>query len=384
MSSVDLRTQPTEDRLIDGAIAGDAESFERLFRIHHAAAMRVAATFVRSDADAEDVVQESFVKAWRAMDRFDSDSPFSPWMRAIVANEARTHLRASRRRSDAIERVGRELARTEIPDPSADELILSGEARDEIDRAIGELGPAAQRVIRLRYELGLSESEMAARLEVPAGTVKSRLSRALGRLREHLLIVILVLIALTAVAVPPVRAAVERILGITGAEKIVRVPQLPEGTSPRPFDWGPVVDPGSIGAVNPFGADPPSFNGIEPVVRLRTDLDRPMLTLVYGDDTATIVSGIGPLILLKMVPRGVNVRRVRVPGGEGVWIPGGIGHALAAMDRRHGYVQGPKTRIESGVLALQGPDGRDYRIQTEEGLDHALELAQTLYSRQGD
>ncbi len=366
--------------MVEAAIGGDAEAFAGLFRIHHDTAMRVASSFVRGEADAEDVVQESFVKAWRAMDRFEVGAPFSPWMRAIVVNEARTHIRAGARRAEAVGRLERQAGRTTVPEASAEELLLAGEGRDEIDRAVRELSPRDQRVIRLRYGLGLSESEMSERLRVPPGTVKSRLSRALARLRDHLVIVILVLIALTAVAVPPVRAALERILGLTGAEKVIRVPELPDGLSPRPFDWGPAVDPAEIGPDDPFPSGPPSFRGIEPEARLRTDLGRPMLTLVYGEDTATIVGGVGPRVLAKLVPPDVDVRWVRVRGGEGLWIAGGAAHALATVDERGEYRPGPKTRIESGVLALEGPDGRDYRIQTEGGLRRALDLVRTLYT----
>lgn len=379
--NVDLRARPAEQRLIKGALAGSGEAFAALFRAHHAGAMRIAASFVRSTADAEDVVQEAFVKAWRAIDRFEPGSPFGPWLGAIVANEARTHLRAGSRRAAAHARLEEHLRRTAEPAPPVEAPLLAGEDRDRLDGALAELAPDDRRIIRMRYELGLGEAEMAAALEVPRGTVKSRLSRALARLRQHVVVVILVLAALTAAAVPPVRAAIGRLLGVTGAEKVVSVPRLPADLSPRPFEWGPVVDPGELGRLDPFRSGPPAFGGIEPQVRLRTDLARPMLTLVYGRDTATIVSGIGPLVLAKLIPRGARVRRVAVPGGRGLWIPGGTSHALAALDRRHGYLPGPKTRIDSGVLALEGPDGRDYRIQTDDGLRHALDLARALYSR---
>lgn len=382
--SVDLQADAVEGRLIEDALAGDGEAFADLFRIHYASAMRVAMSFVRSNADAEDVVQESFVKAWRAIDGFKPGSPFGPWLKAIVANEARSRIRADGRRASAHGRLEEHVRRTSDPVPSAEALFLRRDTRDGLDRALGELDPADERVVRLRYFLGLSESEMAVELAVPAGTVKSRLSRAMVRLREHVAILVVALLGLTmavAIAVPPVRAAIERILGITGAEKVISVPRLPEHLSSRPFDWGPVVDPEDIGDANPFGSGLPRFHGTEPEVRLRSDLGRPMLTLVYGDDTATIVEGAGPLILAKLVPVGIDVRPVRVEGGQGLWIPGGLSHALAVLDPESGYVQGPKTRIDAGVLALRAPDGRDYRIQTRGGLGHALELARTLYSR---
>ncbi|MBK5233899.1 MAG: RNA polymerase sigma factor [Thermoleophilia bacterium] len=379
--SVDLGANREEDHLTQRALAGSKDAFESLFRIHHASALRVARSFVRSVDDAEDIVQESFVKAWRAMDRFDAGSPFGPWLRTIVANEARSSIRASARRDAAGSRLKFQQGRTDAPELSVEDPLLAVEARDELDQAIGALSPMDQRVIRLRYELGLSESEMATELEVPSGTVKSRLSRALVKLKEHLVVVILLLVAMAAVAVPPVRAAIERAIGITGAEEVISVPRLPEHLSTRPFDWGPVVDPDEAGRLNPFGSDLPTFHGAQPELRLRRDLNRPLLTLIYGRDTATIVSGSGPLILAKLVPRGAEVRQVQIPGAAGLWIPGGLSHALVALDSHGNYVPGPKTRIDSGVLALVGPDGRDYRVQTKQGLKHALDLASTLYTR---
>ncbi len=374
--SVELGSQVSESRLTDEARAGSQEAFERLFRIHFTEATRVAGSFVDSTDEADEVVQVAFVKAWRAIGRFEPGAPFGPWIRTIVANEARSQIRSNARRVGAGQHLAREVDRIEAPEPSAEEIVLEREAREEIDQAIAVLRTDDQRVIRLRYELDLSESEMAARLEVPPGIVKSRLSRALMRLREHLVITILVVVVLGAAAVPQVRAAVGRLLGIAGAEKVISVPKLPDNLDQRPFDWGRPVNPDAVGGLYPFDGDPPSFDGAGPDLRLRSDLARPILTFVYGSDTVSVIGGKGPLVLAKLVPPGTEVRQVRSAVGTGLWLSG-TDHALARLDAR-GFVQGPRTRVDANVLALGGKDGRDYRIQTDRDLGHALDLARTV------
>lgn len=372
-----LGSHIAEDRLTDESRAGNPEAFERLFRDHYEEAMRIAGWYVVSNDEAEDIVQASFVKAWRGMDGFRSGAPFGPWIRAVVANEARSHLRARSRRASAEERLEQQVIRSASPEPSPEDIHLSCERRAEIDQAMGALRSGDRHVIRLRYEMGLSESEMAEKLEVPSGTVKSRLSRALARLREHMVILILVLIVVGVATVPPVRAAVERLLGIAGGEKVISVPELPERISPRPFAWGPVVNPGKAGVLNPFGEDLPVIDGAEPELRLRSDLNRSILTFIYGNDTISIMGGRGPLVLAKLLPPGSTAKPVQTTVGEGIWLSG-VSHALATLDPNGRFTYGPKTRIDANVLALSGSDGRDYRVQTEGNLEHAVELVETF------
>src|SRR4051812_7146843 len=126
--------------------------------------------------DAEEAAQDGFVKAWRALHRFREGEPLRPWLLTIVANEARNRRRAAGRREHLVLRAAAAL-------PPAGEAPVPD--RDGLAAAIGRLREEDRVVIGCRYLLDLSEAETAAALGVARGTVKSRLSRALGRLREE-------------------------------------------------------------------------------------------------------------------------------------------------------------------------------------------------------
>jgi len=163
----------------------DLESYDQLVREHQGIAFRTAYVITGSAADAEEVVQDAFVKAYRARGRFRSGAPFRPWLLAIVANEARNRRRASGRRA----RLTLQLAE-ERPSggaaPSPEVALLAREERAELLAAVDRLGEEQRAAIACRYFLGLSEKETAAVLGCRPGTVKSRLSRALARLEEEL------------------------------------------------------------------------------------------------------------------------------------------------------------------------------------------------------
>jgi RNA polymerase sigma-70 factor (ECF subfamily) len=138
-------------------------------------------------SDGEDVVQEAFVKAYGALDRFRDGAPFRPWLLRIVANETRNALRSSGRRT-AWERSAwrrtEPLLAADVDDPSS--AALSRERRSELVRALGSLSPRHREVLTCRYLLELDEAETAAVLDCSRGTVKSRSHRALARLAEVL------------------------------------------------------------------------------------------------------------------------------------------------------------------------------------------------------
>ena len=163
----------------------DLESYDQLVREHQGIAFRTAYVITGSAADAEEVVQDAFVKAYRARGRFRSGAPFRPWLLAIVANEARNRRRATGRRA----RLSLQLAE-ERPSggaaPSPEVALLAREERAELLAAVDRLGEEQRAAIACRYFLGLSEAETAAVLGCRPGTVKSRLSRALARLEEEL------------------------------------------------------------------------------------------------------------------------------------------------------------------------------------------------------
>ncbi|CRK56560.1 RNA polymerase sigma factor RpoE [Alloactinosynnema sp. L-07] len=160
--------------------AGDAGAYGDLVRAHAGVALRVA-VLLGAGADAEDVVQESLVKAYRALGGFRDGAPFRPWLLRIVANET-NNLRRSARRRGATEVAAL------LPEPVADpELSVQARAqRAELVRAVEVLPESYRLVVTCRYLLDLDERETATVLGWPRGTVKSRLSRALRRLRTSL------------------------------------------------------------------------------------------------------------------------------------------------------------------------------------------------------
>jgi RNA polymerase sigma-70 factor (ECF subfamily) len=178
--------RPTEEsELIERAQRGDALAYEDLVRRHQDAALRTAGLVLAGGADVEDAVQDAFVKAYAALGRFRAGSPFRPWILRIVANEARNRRRSAGRRAGLALRI----AEDRPPDgaaPSPEAAVLARERRSTLLAAMSGLGEDDRLVIGYRYFLELGEAEMAEALGIPRGTVKSRLSRALGRLRSEL------------------------------------------------------------------------------------------------------------------------------------------------------------------------------------------------------
>jgi RNA polymerase sigma-70 factor, ECF subfamily len=169
--------------LVARARVGDIEAFGALVRRHQRAALRTAYAVGGAESEAEDVAQEAFVKAFRALPRFREGAPLRPWLMQIVANEARNRRR-SRSRRDRL--AVRSAAVTPSASGSAEELALGSITAGQLRVALAGLDDRDRTVIALRYFAGLSEAETAAALDVAAGTVKSRLSRALERLRVRL------------------------------------------------------------------------------------------------------------------------------------------------------------------------------------------------------
>jgi RNA polymerase sigma factor (sigma-70 family) len=170
--------------LLDRARRGDVMAYEDLVRLHQAAAIRTAHV-IAPDGDAEDAVQEAFVKAYRALGRFRAGSPFRPWLLRIVANEARNRRRSAGRRVGLALRSAED-RRPDDAAPSPESAVLADERRRWLLAGFNGLRDDDREVIAARYFLDLSEAETAEVLGLPRGTVKSRLSRALGRLRSNL------------------------------------------------------------------------------------------------------------------------------------------------------------------------------------------------------
>ena len=203
-----------ETELVERARAGDSDAYAALVRAHQDVAFRTAvlitqdaaeaeeaaqdaflkawralarfrtAGLITQDAaEAEEAAQDAFLKAWRALPRFRAGAPLRPWLLAIVANEARNRRRSAGRRAALALRAAGEERPTREAAPSPEEALLAGERRAALLGALGRLREDDRLVIGCRYLLELSEAETAAALGVRAGTVKSRTSRALARLR---------------------------------------------------------------------------------------------------------------------------------------------------------------------------------------------------------
>lgn len=153
---------------------------------YQAVSFRVAFIITGSVEEAEDAAQEGFARAYRSLERFRLDAPFRPWLLTIVANAARTRRgRTARQFALALLDVDADRAREDAaPPPEA--VVIAEEERAEVLSALRSLRSEDQQVIALRYFVELSEAEMAGALQCPRGTVKSRLSRALARLRVAL------------------------------------------------------------------------------------------------------------------------------------------------------------------------------------------------------
>jgi RNA polymerase sigma-70 factor, ECF subfamily len=174
-----VRAEPDrrERAWVRDAQRGSTAALEQLFRRHWPRAYRAALLVVGDAAAAEDIAQESFLAAVRALDRFDRRRPFGPWLHRIVVNRAIDWARARSLRG--------ELSVEEAPEPSAPEREEPEHVR-VLASALAELGPEHRAVIVLRYLLDYTPGEIADLLELPRGTVNSRLRRGLDRLEAVL------------------------------------------------------------------------------------------------------------------------------------------------------------------------------------------------------
>jgi RNA polymerase sigma-70 factor (ECF subfamily) len=171
------RLPATERALVHRAQRGSEDAIEALFRTHWSRSWRAAYLIVHDGPAAEDIAQEAFLAAIRALDRFDRRRPFGPWLHRIVVNRAIDWVRARALRRE----VG-----AEIDDPRAPSDSGAGRYSDDVVAALRSLSPDQRAVVVMRYLLDYTPGEIAAALELPRGTVNSRLRRGLDQLGERL------------------------------------------------------------------------------------------------------------------------------------------------------------------------------------------------------
>jgi RNA polymerase sigma-70 factor, ECF subfamily len=176
-----------------GGRAGSVSNFEALFREHWPRAHRAAYLIVHDAAAAEDIAQESFLSAIRALDRFDRRRPFGPWLNRIVVNRAIDWTRARALRKEVGAEMEGEATLFDRTRQTAE--VARGEApagasanpySEDVASALAFLSPEHRAVVVLRYLLEYTPGEIARLLELPRGTVNSRLRRALDHLGETL------------------------------------------------------------------------------------------------------------------------------------------------------------------------------------------------------
>jgi RNA polymerase sigma-70 factor (ECF subfamily) len=168
-----MRAGRDERAHVRGAQRGSASDLEALFRAHWPRAFRAAYLVTHDAGAAEDIAQEAFLAAIRALDRFDRRRPFGPWLHRIVVNRAIDWTRARNLRAE-VELVDA-LPAPDAPRPDGETLA-----------ALTRLSPEHRAVLVMRYVLDFTPGEIATELDLPRGTVNSRLRRGLDALGEEL------------------------------------------------------------------------------------------------------------------------------------------------------------------------------------------------------
>ena len=169
-----------ESTLIRHAANGDAAAWESLMMVHQQTVFRFAYLLLGDPDDAEDIAQESFLRAWKHLKRFDSTRPLRPWLLSITANLAHNRRRSAGRYIAALMRAFQD----EPTSSGIEEKSVKNLEASELWQAVKNLNLADQQIVYLRYFLDLPVAETAQVLQVAEGTVKSRLSRALEKLRN--------------------------------------------------------------------------------------------------------------------------------------------------------------------------------------------------------
>jgi RNA polymerase sigma-70 factor, ECF subfamily len=183
--SMDSPQNPVE--LLHRVVSGDGDALTCLFDQHSHVALGLLVRMLGGHAEAEEVLQETFLQVWMQADRYDEERS-SPrgWILMLARSRALDRLRgrAARRRRE--EEVASEGARHSLLHPEATERLESAEQRSRIGSALGQLPPEQRHCIELAFFEGLTQTQIAERLKVPLGTIKSRILLGMNKLRQAL------------------------------------------------------------------------------------------------------------------------------------------------------------------------------------------------------
>jgi RNA polymerase sigma-70 factor, ECF subfamily len=178
-------SEPADAELLDAIARGDREAYAAIYRRYASILLGLLIRIFRDRSEAEDVLQEAFVQIWKRAGDFDERRGQAlHWLATVARNRALDRLSTLRSRERIAARQPLEPSPEESADP-AEEASLAEDAR-EVRRALGEIPESQRRVLLLAYFEGLSQSEIAARLDAPLGTVKSHARLGLMKLREVL------------------------------------------------------------------------------------------------------------------------------------------------------------------------------------------------------
>jgi RNA polymerase sigma-70 factor, ECF subfamily len=187
---MDSLMEPSDSLAVAQARAGDAGAFRLLVERHSRNLFRLAFRMTGHSQDAEDVVQETFLRAYRQLSKFDDRASFGTWLYRIASNCALDLIRSRKRRGEQ-----RETAEPEAPDPieslrdfapSPDRLAMSGEVSRKVTGALNELSEMERTAFVLRHFEGMCIDDISRTLGVPPGAAKHSIFRAVKKLRRAL------------------------------------------------------------------------------------------------------------------------------------------------------------------------------------------------------
>jgi RNA polymerase sigma-70 factor (ECF subfamily) len=187
-----ITTGTAEADLVARAAAGDGAAFETLMRRHNQLLFRIARSILGNDADAEEAVQDAYLRAWRALGSYRAQSRLSTWLVRIVTNEALGRLRRARPQAIPLETAMTQPepstleALTAAPEQGPDRSLLRAEARALMEAGIDRLPDSYRTVFVLRAVEEMSVEDVAAALDIPPATVRTRFFRARSLMRAHL------------------------------------------------------------------------------------------------------------------------------------------------------------------------------------------------------
>lgn len=182
---VSMTLEPTDRALVDAVIAGDDEAFRALVDREKANVIGLCLRVLRDPLEAEDVAQEAFIQAYRALPTFRGDGPFGAWLGRIAMRMAVARLRRpGELRADPTREEGWLIDAAQGIDPQ--QATLDGERRAQVREAISTLPERQRRIVAMRFYGDMSLDEISSATGAPLGTVKSRLHRALATLRGRL------------------------------------------------------------------------------------------------------------------------------------------------------------------------------------------------------